>query len=168
MSFPAFSTSTFELMTGSKLNSLVLGDGKNPTFNDGNPGILISWGPINPYGIGLMSLSPIIWKCHGSWSTRSHIWTRWDAQGISSKGFDFSSPEKQKTCHLKINGWFRCKFLLKNSPILGNICFFFFFSGVYSQTHTICILKNLKVGWKLFTCAGDQIRHTTLWPLRGV
>ena len=25
-------------------------------------GILISWGPINPYGLGLMSLSPIIWK----------------------------------------------------------------------------------------------------------
>ena len=24
-------------------------------------------GYINPYGIGLMSLSPIIWKCHGSW-----------------------------------------------------------------------------------------------------
>ena len=24
-------------------------------------------------GVGLMSLSPIIWKCHGSWSTRSHI-----------------------------------------------------------------------------------------------
>ena len=27
----------------------------------GNPGILIM-GPINPYGLGLMSLSPIIWK----------------------------------------------------------------------------------------------------------
>ncbi len=47
-----------------------IGDGKNPTFNDG---ILISWVNINPYGLGLMSLSPIIWKCHGSWSTRSHI-----------------------------------------------------------------------------------------------
>ena len=29
--------------------------------------ILISWGPINPYGLGLMSLSPIIWK---SWEFR--------------------------------------------------------------------------------------------------
>ena len=27
----------------------------HPTFNDG---ILISWGPINPYGIGLMSSHP--------------------------------------------------------------------------------------------------------------
>ena len=26
--------------------------------------ILISWGPINPYVIGLMSLSSITWKCH--------------------------------------------------------------------------------------------------------
>ena len=32
-----------------------------PTFNR-NP----YNGYINPYGIGLMSLSPIIWKCHGS------------------------------------------------------------------------------------------------------
>ena len=31
-----------------------IGDG-HPTFNDG---ILISWGRINPYEIGLMSLSP--------------------------------------------------------------------------------------------------------------
>ena len=36
-----------------------LGMGDLPPFNDG---ILISWGPINPYGLGLMSLSPIIWK----------------------------------------------------------------------------------------------------------
>ena len=28
-------------------------------------GILISWGPINPYGLGLMSLSPIIWEIMG-------------------------------------------------------------------------------------------------------
>ncbi len=33
-----------------------------PTFNDRNP----YNGYINPYGLGLMSLSPIIWKCHGS------------------------------------------------------------------------------------------------------
>ena len=33
-----------------------IGDGRPPTFNDG---ILISWGPINPYGLGLMSLSPM-------------------------------------------------------------------------------------------------------------
>ncbi len=37
-----------------------------------NDGILISWGPVNPYGIGWMSLSPITWKCHGSWSTLAH------------------------------------------------------------------------------------------------
>ena len=37
----------------------MVGDGRPPTFNDG---ILKKWGPINPYGIGLMSLSPIIWK----------------------------------------------------------------------------------------------------------
>ncbi len=36
-----------------------IGDGRPPTFNDG---ILISWGPINPYGLGLMTLSPVIWK----------------------------------------------------------------------------------------------------------
>ena len=30
-------------------------------------------GYINPYGLGLMSLSPIIWKCHGSWSTLAHM-----------------------------------------------------------------------------------------------
>ena len=35
-----------------------IGDGNNPTFNDGNP----YNGYINPYGLGLMSLSPIIWK----------------------------------------------------------------------------------------------------------
>ena len=38
----------------------VIGDERDiPPFNDG---ILISWGPINPYRLGLMSLSPIIWK----------------------------------------------------------------------------------------------------------
>ena len=37
-----------------------IGDG-HPTFNR-NP---YNW-YINPYGIGLMSLSPIIWKCHES------------------------------------------------------------------------------------------------------
>ncbi len=41
-----------------KINSLVLGDGRPPTFDDGNP----YNGYINPYGLGLMSLSPIIWK----------------------------------------------------------------------------------------------------------
>ena len=40
---------------------------------DSRGGILISWGPITPYGIGLLSLSPIIWKCHGSWSTRAQM-----------------------------------------------------------------------------------------------
>ena len=37
---------------------LYWGDGKPPTFNDG----ILIMGPINPYGLGLMSLSPIIWK----------------------------------------------------------------------------------------------------------
>ena len=39
--------------------SRLFGDKLIPPFNDG---ILISWGPINPYGLGLMSLSPIIWN----------------------------------------------------------------------------------------------------------
>ena len=38
--------------------SRFFGDGKNPTFNDG---ILISWGPINPYGLGLMSSHPLLY-----------------------------------------------------------------------------------------------------------
>ena len=37
---------------GSSLNSLVFGDGRPPTFNDGNP----YNGYINPYGIGLMTI----------------------------------------------------------------------------------------------------------------
>ena len=49
---------------------LVLGMGTHPTFNDGNP---YNW-VLNPYGLGLIFPSPIIWKCHGSWSTRSHTW----------------------------------------------------------------------------------------------
>ena len=40
---------------------LVFGMGTHPTFNDGNPNPY-NWIYINPYGIGLMSLSPIIWK----------------------------------------------------------------------------------------------------------
>ncbi len=32
--------------------------GKPPTFNDG----ILIMGIYNPYGLGLMSLSPIIWK----------------------------------------------------------------------------------------------------------
>ena len=35
-------------------------------------GIRISWVYSNPYGLGLMSLSPIIWKCHGS-LTLAHV-----------------------------------------------------------------------------------------------
>ena len=34
----------------------MVGDGRPPTFNDG---ILISWGPINPYGLGLSFPSPM-------------------------------------------------------------------------------------------------------------
>ena len=36
-----------------------VGDGRPPIFNDGILIYLISWGPIDPYGIGLMSLSPM-------------------------------------------------------------------------------------------------------------
>ena len=43
------------------VKSRYIGDG-HPTFNDG----ILIMGPVNPYGLGLMSLSPIIWKCHGS------------------------------------------------------------------------------------------------------
>ena len=39
--------------TWTNLNTTLHG---HPTFNDG---ILISWGPIKPYGLGLMSLSPM-------------------------------------------------------------------------------------------------------------
>ncbi len=46
-----------------QLNSLVLGDGKPPTWK--MTGILISWGPINPYVIGLMSLSPYYMEIMG-------------------------------------------------------------------------------------------------------
>ena len=42
------------------VKSRYIGDG-HPTFNR-NP----YNGYINPYGLGLMSLSPIIWKFHGS------------------------------------------------------------------------------------------------------
>ena len=37
-----------------------IGDGRPPTFNDGNPFLMDPY--FHPYGIGLMSLSPIIWK----------------------------------------------------------------------------------------------------------
>ena len=37
-------------------------------------GILISWGPINPYGLGLMSLSPIIWKYRELIDPIAHIY----------------------------------------------------------------------------------------------
>ena len=39
-----------------------IGDGRSPTFNRES----LFHGCINPYGLGLMSLSPMIWKCHGS------------------------------------------------------------------------------------------------------
>ena len=48
-----------------------IGDGKNPTFNDGNP---YNGALKNPYGIGLMSLSPIFLEM--SWELidpRRHI-----------------------------------------------------------------------------------------------
>ena len=50
---------------GSKL--LVLGMVIQPLMT----GILIM-GNINPYGLGLMSLSPIIWKCHVSLDPIAH------------------------------------------------------------------------------------------------
>ena len=36
-----------------KSRGVFIGDGKPPTFNDG---VLISWGPINPYRIGLTTI----------------------------------------------------------------------------------------------------------------
>ena len=50
---------------------LVLGDGRPPTFNDGNP----YNGYINPYGFGLMTI-PYYMEIIGSWSTRSHIYRK--------------------------------------------------------------------------------------------
>ena len=51
-----FHLSEFQNVPWSKV-AFFLGTGMHlPPFNDG---ILISWGPINPYGLGLMSLSPI-------------------------------------------------------------------------------------------------------------
>ena len=47
---------TWDLIV-SKKHACNWGWSSHPTFNDG---ILISWGPIKPYGLGLMSLSPII------------------------------------------------------------------------------------------------------------
>ena len=46
-----------------------VGDGKPLTFNDRNR----CNGYINPYGLGLMSLSPIIWKCHGSLDPGTYV-----------------------------------------------------------------------------------------------
>ena len=47
-------------------------------LNNRNPYFM---GPYKPRsGLGLMSLSPIIWKCHGSWSTRSHICPKRDLE----------------------------------------------------------------------------------------
>ena len=53
---------------GSKL--LVLGMVIQPLI--GNPYNIYN-GYINPYGLGLMSLSPIIWKCHGSLDPIAHM-----------------------------------------------------------------------------------------------
>ena len=52
-------------------------------------------GYINPYGLGLMSLSPIIWKCHGSWSTRSHIYTILTINLVVPMGSDLYTEQMQ-------------------------------------------------------------------------
>ena len=53
----AFQTSIFGFHVSQGRSTPCIGDG-HPTFNDGNP----YNGYIKPYGLGLMSLSPIIWK----------------------------------------------------------------------------------------------------------
>ena len=45
----------YHLLTCQGRSTPYVGDGRPLTFNDG---ILGPWGPINPYGLGLMSLSP--------------------------------------------------------------------------------------------------------------
>ena len=61
------------------INSLYWG-WSGPTFRR-NPG---KWGPINPYGIGLMSLYPIIWKW---WEFSPHVWHHCLCQSFKNRFF---------------------------------------------------------------------------------
>ena len=70
----------------------------------------------------------------------------------------FPPQEKQKTCHLKINGWFRCKFLLKNSPILGNI--FFFRGCIHKHTQ----FASLKISKLVENCSPAQVTKLDTRP----
>ena len=56
----------FSIYEPGSINSLVLGDGRPPTFNDGNPYFMGIFSPLRTWVDEFISLSPIIWKCHGS------------------------------------------------------------------------------------------------------
>ena len=80
-------------------------------------GILISWGPINPYGLGLIFPSPIIWKYRELIDPIAHVWKPVGIEMLSNLQLEQLRLDTKSPCTSWVQYYWRGR-----ESVLGTYC----------------------------------------------